>query len=95
MKKYTISFTGRQTGAIGITYKIRDEYRANNLGEALYKLYTDYEHISISNVLEGSKSIEFKDVELVKCDTSDCYPHRERDSKTGAYMYTRSNTPTQ
>jgi hypothetical protein len=43
MKKYTYSFTGRQTGAIGITYKITHTYEANSLEDANTILYTDYE----------------------------------------------------
>lgn len=43
MKKYTFSFTGRQTGAIGITYKISHTYQAKSQQEANSMLYTDYE----------------------------------------------------
>ena len=94
MKKYLISFDGRQSGAIGITYKIRQTYRTNNLGEALYILWTDYEHITIHNVLENGQSIDFKGVDLIPCEISDCYPNRPTHPTTGSYYYTRSETPT-
>ncbi len=41
MKTYNIRFEGRQTGAIGSFYILRDTYKANSLGEALYMLWTD------------------------------------------------------
>jgi hypothetical protein len=44
MKKYTFSFIGRQTGAIGIFYKITQEYTCNSIEEACTKLFIDYEH---------------------------------------------------
>jgi hypothetical protein len=46
MKKYTFSFIGRQTGAIGITYKITQEYKCDSLEEACTKLFIDCEHFS-------------------------------------------------
>ncbi len=46
MKKYTFLFTGRQTGAIGIFYKISQDYEAQGITEALTKLFIDYEHIT-------------------------------------------------
>lgn len=95
MKKYTFSFNGRQSGAIGITYQIRDTYKANSIGEAMYLLYTDYDLISGLQAKEGSHSIETANVKLIPCDTSKCYPHRETDPKTGSYRYTRSDTVNQ
>ncbi len=44
MKKYTFSFIGRQTGAIGICYKITQEYKCKSIQEACTKLFIDYEH---------------------------------------------------
>ena len=46
MQKFTFSFTGRKSGAIGIFYKIRVTYEANDINEAMSLLYADYEHIS-------------------------------------------------
>lgn len=46
MKNYNFSFTGRQSGAIGIFYKISQEYTAKDIKHAVTMLYTDYEHIS-------------------------------------------------
>jgi hypothetical protein len=58
MKKYQFSFKGRQSGAIGIFYKISDTYEANNIHEALSLLYEDYEHIQGLTIKEGSKYVE-------------------------------------
>lgn len=46
MRKFTFTFTGRKTGAIGIVYKIKHTYTANDIREAINLLYADYEHIS-------------------------------------------------
>jgi hypothetical protein len=46
MQKFTFSFTGRKSGAIGIVYKIKKAYQANDIEEAISLLYKDYEHIS-------------------------------------------------
>ncbi len=43
MKKYKFSFHGRQTGAIGISYQISQEYEAESIAEAVTMLYKDYE----------------------------------------------------
>lgn len=55
MKTYAFSFIGRKNGAQGIFHKIRDSYKANSLGEALYMLYVDYEHITKLVASENSK----------------------------------------
>ena len=39
---FSFSFTGRQTGAIGIFYKIAHSYLANDIHEALSMVYEDY-----------------------------------------------------
>lgn len=57
LKKYEFSFNGRQTGAIGIFYKISDSYMANSLDEAVAMLYTDYEHIRLFSCYCGNKVI--------------------------------------
>lgn len=56
-----MSFYGRQTGAIGIRYKISDTYEANNLGEALHMLNTDYEVQRNLKVNGVSNNNEYKD----------------------------------
>ncbi len=43
MRTYTFSFIGRQTGAIGIKYKIRQDYKCASIEEACTKLFIDYE----------------------------------------------------
>jgi hypothetical protein len=71
MKKYTFSFVGRQSTAIGIQYAITDTYQANSLGEALYMLRTDYSYIKGLSTKEDGKNIDFESVsktELVKVD---------------------------
>jgi hypothetical protein len=47
MKKYSFSFHGRQSGAIGIFYKINQNYTAKSLKEACTMLFVDYEHITM------------------------------------------------
>lgn len=59
MKKYTFSFTGRQTGAIGIFYKITDVFEAENLSEAKSMLFANYEHFRGIRVQENGKAIDF------------------------------------
>lgn len=46
MKSIKFSFTGRQSGAIGIFYKIVDSYSVETIDEAKSLLWEDYEHIS-------------------------------------------------
>lgn len=86
MQKFVFSFTGRQVRAIGIFYRIRDTYTAANLGQALYKLYTDYEHITDIKIKgKGGRELSREGVELEPCDVSECYPNRPRNEK-GAYL---------
>jgi hypothetical protein len=67
MNSYKFSFVGRQSGAIGITYKIMEAYRANDINEALSLLYEDYELISQLRATEGSKDIEIpEDIKWIK-----------------------------
>tara|TARA_R110000822_G_scaffold67329_1_gene164005 strand:- start:460 stop:615 length:156 start_codon:yes stop_codon:yes gene_type:complete len=51
MKTFKLSFIGRLNGAIGITYKIRENVNAENLEAAKLKLYNKYEHITQIKVL--------------------------------------------
>lgn len=46
LKKFRCSFTGRLTGAIGKTYKIKATTEAVNEEEARNQLYNNYEHIT-------------------------------------------------
>ena len=78
MNTYNFSFIGRITGAIGITYKINDKYKAHSLVEALYMLNTDYD--SIRQLKCNGEFIT--DAKLTKCDV----PKRNRDPKTGDYI---------
>ena len=90
MAKYNISFTGRQTGAIGIVYPIKDTYMCENLNELKSLIYEDYEHISNLVIKQGSNSIqktEFDKAEFVKVRSN-----KERERNNGSYLYTRSNS---
>jgi len=51
MKIFKLSFIGRLKGAIGITYKIHETVKAENLEAAKLKLYDKYEHITQIKVL--------------------------------------------
>jgi hypothetical protein len=58
MKKYTVSFNGRQSGAIGVTYQISETYEAANVHEVMSLLYEDYELIRGLVIKQGGKSVE-------------------------------------
>jgi len=91
MKKYKLSFTGRQAGAIGIFYPIRETYKAKSIHEAISLLYEDYEHIQNLKVKEGSQQIEVPEkIEWVKVRS---HTERERSAKTGIYKYSRDDAP--
>lgn len=60
-----MSFTGRQTGAIGIFYQIGEKYETDSLGEALHMLWTDYEHIKALKITCSGKDIDYSGVLLV------------------------------
>lgn len=47
---YNIEFIGRKSGAIGITYKIKDTIKANSEAEFIEKLYKKYENVSMLKV---------------------------------------------
>jgi len=83
MKKFKFSFTGRQSGAIGITYKITDTYSAKDIHEALSMLYTDYDLIQGLNCNDRKTEIPNK-INWVKVRS---YTQRERNPKTGSYIY--------
>ena len=46
MKTYICSFVGRKGGAIGVTYQITAEIKANDEKDIHTNLYKSYEHIS-------------------------------------------------
>jgi hypothetical protein len=52
MTIYKATFMGRQKGAIGIFYKITDTVEADNREDANLKLYDNYEHISLLQLVE-------------------------------------------
>lgn len=91
MKTFRFSFIGRQARAIGITYQIADTYVAENLGQALYMLNTDYDSIRSLKAYQNGKLIDSETVRetaLIAC----VVPKRETDPKTGSYRYRRSDT---
>lgn len=44
--RYIMRFNGRESGAIGITYRITAEREASTEQEAIDALYNEFEHIS-------------------------------------------------
>ena len=44
--KFNFKFKGRQVGAIGKFYRINATFTAESLGEAMWMLWRNYEHIS-------------------------------------------------
>ena len=50
MSSYKITFIGRESEAIGITYKITETVEAVTEEAAVLKLYDKYEHISVLNI---------------------------------------------
>lgn len=91
MKKYNFKFTGRQTGAIGINYKISDTYQCEDIHEALSLLWTDYEHVSGLLIKENGKDIE--QPKVIKWVKVRSHSERKRQSDGATYLYTRSDSP--
>jgi len=89
MKKITFSFTGRQSGAIGIFYKIQDTYKCNSVSEAKSMLWNDYEHISGLKIVKGCTQKEYDGAAFI--DVESHSTRRTRDIK-GSYLYTRSDS---
>lgn len=50
MKTYTITFSGRLAGALGVTYRITAERLASNQEDAILALYDEYEHIRVISI---------------------------------------------
>ena len=101
--RFRFNFTGRQARAIGITYPIWDTYEAKNLGQALHKLHTDYEHISKLRAWDTTKtgigdtwdSNQLDPALVSETDIEECtYPRRETSPNTGTYRYYRMDAPT-
>lgn len=85
--KITITFHGRQSGAIGIFYKIQDTYNVSSISEARSLLYEDYEHIDVQKVVGCTKE-EFNSAEFIPVRSN-----RERKRKeNGSYYYTRDDS---
>lgn len=91
MKKYKFSFTGRQSGAIGITYKISDTYTCADIHEAFSLLWTDYEHIQGLCIYKNGKRIE--QPEIIKWVKVRPHTERERQADGATYRYTRTDSP--
>lgn len=85
MKKFKFSFTGRQAGAIGMTYKITDTYSAKDIHEALSYLWTDYSLISQLKCNVSGKNIEIPESNQIKWVKVRSYKERERNPQTGIY----------
>lgn len=65
-KKYTISFVGRETGAIGVTYPITTTVEADNEEAAKKKVYEKYEHCTNWSIKEASLEKKANDPYVVK-----------------------------
>lgn len=90
MKKFTFSFIGRQAGAIGITYQIRDTYEAKDIHEAMSLLYEDYDCVRALKCSTNSKEVEMpKNINWLKVRSNST---RQRNPKNGSYLYTRSDS---
>lgn len=90
MKKYRFTFKGRQSGAIGIFYKISDTYKCSNIHEALSYLWEDYEHISGLTIYQNSTKID--QPEVINWIKVRPHSERQRASDNGTYLYTRSDS---
>jgi len=86
--KITITFDGRQSGAIGIVYKIQDTYNVSSISEARSLLYEDYEHIDVKKII-GCSLEDFNKADFIPVRSN---RERKRAEKTGAYLYTRDDT---
>ncbi len=86
MKTYTFKFNGRQAGAIGIFYDIRDSYKCSSLSEAKSLLYEDYEHIRLIYIKENTKDISKEDFDKALFITVRSNTQRDK-RKDGSYIY--------
>jgi hypothetical protein len=50
MKTYTITFSGRVSGSLGMLYSITARRLAFNQDDAILALYDEYEHIRVISV---------------------------------------------
>lgn len=90
--KFTFKFNGRQAGAIGIFYDIKDTYTAENISEAKSLLYEDYEHIRLISIHSGSKQIDKADFDKAPFITVRPNSERQRAADRATYLYTRSDS---
>lgn len=88
MTKYSVSFKGRQSGASGIIYNIRDTYICEGLNELKSLLYEDYDTLIDLKILVGSKVVDIREFERASFVPVRKNRERERNSK-GIYLYTR------
>lgn len=91
MKKYSFTFFGRQSGAIGIFYKIKDTYNVQSLSEAKSLLYEDYEHIQMVERKCNNTHITKDEFDAAPWTNVRSNLERPR-KKDGSYLYTRSDS---
>jgi hypothetical protein len=65
-KKYKVSFTGRENGAIGIVYPITTTVEADSEEDAKKKVYEKYEHCTNWDIKEASLEKQANDPYVVK-----------------------------
>ena len=90
MIKYNISFNGRQSGAVGIFYDIKDTYKCEDLDTLKSLVYEDYEHIKLLVIKVDSKTIPTELFDKAKF--IPVRPNKERERHDGSYLYTRSDS---
>lgn len=56
MKKYTISFTGKERNAIGISSKFTVTVEAEDEDKAILKLYDKFDHIQMPKIIKVTES---------------------------------------
>lgn len=65
MKKFKVEFVGRTKGAIGITYKITDEFECatEQVGTMLYSKYEHISQLRVNGEYLSLDMLQFKSLE--------------------------------
>lgn len=83
MPKYNVQFIGRQRGATGITYTIRDKYECKDVHELMSLLYEDYDLIRGLMVERNNRDVEIPE----KINWVKVRPNSERPRKADRATY--------
>lgn len=99
-REFRFKFTGVQVNALGLSKDCSDTYKCFYLGEAIYKLYAQYDKVIIKKAFENRSapysyvplipiSLDIvKSTKLIKCNTD-----RETPPNTGTYKHFRHDAP--